>query len=75
MWYKSESNIMPVPIDTVSSKKYIYLHDNIQTETREEETIYIYDECKLTRDEYAVYLAEKNRADIEYIAMMQEVEL
>lgn len=36
---------------------------------------YSYDEAYLTDAEYAAYLAEKNKADIDYLAMELEIDL
>ena len=70
MWYTAESGIKPLEIDTSSSKKFVYLRRNITEEQREEELIYTYEEQKITKQEYALYLSEKNQADIEYLSMM-----
>lgn len=65
---KSQSSIKPDLIDTTSSKKYVYLRQNVvekQTEETDEEThiYYEYDEAKLTKEEYEQYLVEMNSAE------------
>ena len=62
---KSQSSVYPELIDTTSSKKYVYLRQNVvekQTEETDEEThiYYEYDEAKLTKEEYEQYLKEIN---------------
>ena len=85
---KSESTIKPELVDTTSSKTTVYLRKNIiEKERVDEETgeytlCYEYDEAKLTKEEYQEYLKEleivdiqKQRADIDYIALMCGVDL
>lgn len=84
---KSESLEMPKTIDTTSSKTKVYLRKNIVKKERQDEEenlyqYYEYDEAKLTKEEYEKYLnelafsdIERQRADIDYIALMTGVEL
>ena len=85
---KSESTIKPELVDTTSSKTTVYLRKNIiekervDEETGESTLCYEYDEAKLTKEEYQEYLKEleivdiqKQRADIDYIALMCGVDL
>ena len=85
---KSQSTIRPLEIDDKISKKYVYLRQNIIEknsidEFSDTERIYYeYDEAKLTKEEYEQYLKElsiidiqKQRADIDYIALMTGVDL
>ena len=85
---KSESTIKPELIDTTSSKTTVYLRKNIiekervDEETGESTPYYEYDEAKLTKEEYQEYLKEleiidiqKQRADIDYIALMSGIDL
>ena len=85
---KSESTIKPELVDNTSSKTTVYLRKNINEKERvDEETgestlCYEYDEAKLTKEEYQEYLKEleivdiqKQRADIDYIALMCGVDL
>lgn len=72
---------MPIEMDNTSSKIYIYLRKNIERVTVENETdgttseLWEYDEAKLTHNEYLIYQAAQNRADIEYIAAVNDIEL
>lgn len=81
---KSSSYTLPETIDAHSSKKYVYIRQNIivKTDVNEENPYYEYDEAKLTREEYKQYLSElsvidiqQQRADIDYIALMSGVDL
>ena len=85
---KSESTIKPELVDATSSKTTVYLRKNIiekervDEETGESTPYYEYDEAKLTKEEYQEYLKEleimdiqKQRADIDYIALMCGVDL
>lgn len=85
---KSESTIKPELVDNTSSKTTVYLRKNIiekervDEETGESTPYYEYDEAKLTKEEYQEYLKEleiidiqKQRADIDYIALMCGVDL
>ena len=85
---KSESTVKPELIDSTSSKKFIYLRQNIikkvrvDNETNENITYYEYEEAKLNLEEYNQYLKElsiidiqKQRADIDYIALMCGIDL
>ena len=85
---KSESTIKPELVDTTYSKTTVYLRKNIiekervDEETGESTPYYEYDEEKLTKEEYQEYLKEleiidiqKQRADIDYIAIMSGIDL
>lgn len=79
-FYKSESLTRPLEIDTESSKVYNYVRQNIEEEEREENgetvTVYVYDECKVPKEAWGLYLdTMQNTADIEYIAAMTDVNL
>ena len=87
-YVKSESTIKPESIDTTSSKTTVYIRqnivENIKTDemTGEETVFYEYEEAKLTKEEYKEYLKEleimdiqKQRADIDYIALMSGIDL
>lgn len=75
-WYKSESATQPLEIDTISSKKYNYVRRNIEQATREDTTVYKYEECKILKEDWGLYLEnEQLRADLDYIAMETGVEL
>ena len=87
-YVKSESTIKPELIDTTSSKTTVYIRQNIVENTKidemsgEETVFYEYEEAKLTKEEYQEYLKEleiidiqKQRADIDYIALMSGIDL
>ena len=57
---KSQSAIKPELIETTSSKKNVYIRQNI-TETQIEDSIfYEYEEAKLSKEEYQKYVEEIN---------------
>lgn len=57
---KSQSSVKPELIDTTSSKKNVYIRQNI-TETQIEDSIfYEYEEAKLSKEEYQKYIEEIN---------------
>lgn len=57
---KSQSSVKPDLIDTTSSKKNVYIRQNI-TETQIEDSIfYEYEEAKLSKEEYQKYVEEIN---------------
>ena len=87
-YVKSQSSVKPDLIDTTSSKTTVYIRKNIikkeriDKETGDSTTYYEYDEAKLTKKEYQEYLKEleiidiqKQRADIDYIALMSGIDL
>lgn len=87
-YIKSQSSLKPDLIDTTSSKTTVYIRQNIvEVETTDEisgesYSFYEYDEAKLTKEEYEEYLKElsiidiqKQRADIDYIALMSGIDL
>ena len=66
---KSQSSIKPDLIDTTSSKKYIYLRQNVveinskDEQSGEDRSYFEYDEAKLTKEEYEQYLMEMNSTE------------
>ena len=87
-YVKSQSSVKPDLIDTTSSKTTVYIRQNIVENQRTDEmsgetsTFYEYQEAKLTKEEYQEYLKEleiidiqKQRADIDYIALMSGIDL
>ena len=60
---KSQSTVRPELIDTTSSKKVVYIRQNIVEVQKDDVTLYEYDECKLTKAEYAEYLKELEATD------------
>ena len=87
-YVKSQSSVKPDLVDTTSSKVVVYLRQNIVENKKtdeisgEETVFYEYEEAKLTKAEYKEYLKEleiidiqKQRADIDYIALMSGIDL
>ena len=87
-YVKSQSSVKPDLVDTISSKVVVYLRQNIVENIKtdemsgEETVFYEYEEAKLTKQEYQEYLKEleiidiqKQRADIDYIALMSGMDL
>ena len=87
-YIKSQSSVKPDLLDTTSSKTTVYIRQNIVEVEKTNEsdntstTFYEYEEAKLTKQEYQEYLKEleiidiqKQRADIDYIALMSGIDL
>ena len=87
-YVKSQSSVKPDLVDTTSSKAVVYLRQNIVENIKTDEmsgketVFYEYEEAKLTKAEYQEYLKEleivdiqKQRADIDYIALMSGIDL
>ena len=82
-YIKSKSSVKPELIDTISSKKVVYIRKNIiEVQTEDDDIIYEYEEAKLSKAEYEQYLKElsiidiqQQRADIDYIALMTGIDL
>ena len=87
-YIKSQSSVKPDLVDTTSSKVVVYLRQNIVENKKTDEmsgketVFYEYEEAKLTKEEYQEYLKEleiidiqKQRADIDYIAIMSGIDL
>ena len=74
---KSESTVYPLPIQKDTNR--VYVHSNVVEVERESMgetvTIYQYDEDVHSYEEYLDMVSEQNRADIDYVAIMTEVEL
>ena len=60
---KSQSTVRPELIDTTSSKKVVYIRQNVIEVQKDNATFYEYDEAKLTETEYAEYLKELEATD------------
>lgn len=60
---KSQSSVKPEIIDTTSSKKVVYIRQNIVEVQKDDTVFYEYDEAKLTKDEYKEYLDEMKAQD------------
>lgn len=71
----------PLSLDETSSSTLVYIRKNIQRISKEDNQsgntveLWQYDEAELTPDEYKRYQIEHNTANIEYIAMMSDIEL
>ena len=87
-YIKSQSSVEPDLVDTTSSKTTVYIRQNIVENKKTDEmsgketVFYEYEEAKLTKEEYKEYLKEleiidiqKQRADIDYIALMSGIDL
>ena len=87
-YIKSQSSVKPDLVDNTSSKVVVYLRQNIVEKIKTDEmsgketVFYEYEEAKLTKAEYKEYLKEleiidiqKQRADIDYIALMSGIDL
>ena len=87
-YVKSQSSVKPDLVDTNSSKTTVYIRQNIVENKKTDEmsgketVFYEYEEAKLTKAEYKEYLKEleiidiqKQRADIDYIALMSGIDL
>lgn len=78
-WYKAEGNTMPAEVDLNSSPTTVYFRRNIHEEQRdidgETRTVYVYEEATMPKSEYASHQAYTNQANIDFIAMMTDVEL
>ena len=87
-YYQAQSGIYPENLDTTSSKSVVYIRKNIQAVEKQNEsngefyTVYEYDEAKVSKEFYAQHKDEiqmefinKQRADIDYIALMSGIDL
>lgn len=70
---KSESTVYPLSI--LKDTNCVYVRSNIAEVEREDVTFYQYDEKVYSYEEYLDMVSEQNRADIDYVAIMTEVEL
>ena len=61
---KSQSTVKPELVDTTSSKKVVYIRQNIVETVVEDTTYYEYDEAKLTKAEYQEYLKELEASNV-----------
>ena len=77
---KSESATFPKELDLTSSDTTVYVRSNIVAEERtqmngETMTMYVYDEIEYTKAEYESQVIAQTRADVDYIAILQEIML
>lgn len=63
-FYKSQSSVKPELLDTTSSKKIVYIRQNIIEVQKDDAVFYEYDEAKLTKAEYQEYLKELEATDV-----------
>lgn len=80
IWYKSHSTTKPIELDTQSSPTTVYFRKNVvEIEIEDEEgkkyTEYEYDEAKLSKVDYAIYLGDVNTANIDFLAIMTGVDI
>lgn len=84
MWYKSENGNLEKPndVDMLSSKAYVFVRKDfvqIPESGSGNEVIpahWEWLETKIRKEDYTMYLmAESNAANIDYIAMMTDVEI
>ena len=72
-WYTTESSVRPETVDVTSSKIYNYVRRNIEEYDIEGVTFYTYDETKVKKDDWPMYLKqEQMTADIDYLMMLTE---
>ena len=62
-FYKSQSSVKPELLATTSSKKIVYIRQNIIEVQKDDTTFYEYDEAKLSKTEYQDYLKELETTD------------
>ena len=60
---KTQSSVKPELVDTTSSKKVVYIHQDIVEVQKDNIVLYEYDEAKLTKSEYQEYLKELEATD------------
>lgn len=83
-WYNSEGSREPLLIDCDSSPTTVFLRRNVQKVTKKmddmdmEYEAWVYEECKISHDAYQQIMSDaqqKARSDIDFIAMVTEVDL
>ena len=75
-WTKAEASSSPSEFDTTSSETTVYQRRSITKETREApdgsaSVVYVYEERKLTRADYAELLAKQNSDAIDELVLSQ----
>lgn len=81
MWITAEANYKPDAIDTATSRIYNYIRRNIHQEQHEDDegnmlTVWVYEEKKISKENWELYkIIERNSANIDYIAMMTDIEI
>ena len=72
-WYTTQSTVRPETLDVTSSRVYNYLRRNIEETEFEDVTFYVYEEAKVKKDDWPMFLKqEQMTADIDYLMMITE---
>ena len=72
-WYQTQSTVRPETLDTASSRVYNYVRRNIEETEFEDVKFYVYEEAKVKKDDWPMYLKqEQMTADIDYLMMLTE---
>ena len=79
-WKYAESTDRPLDVDEVSSPTSVYLAKDIIEKQREDTdgetvTYYEYQSAVLSKAEYNMYLTEKLQSDVDFLAMMTDVDM
>ena len=79
-WKYTESTGRPLDVDEVSSPTSVYLAKNIVEKQRKDTdgetvTYYEYQSAVLSKAEYNMYLTEKLQSDVDFLAMMTDVDM
>lgn len=75
-WNTSESSEFPIAVE--ENHNLFYIRKNIIEVARDNTTFYTYDECVTDAQGLAKYMSDReiiNRTNIEYIAMLSDIEL
>lgn len=76
--YKSQSTIIPKEWDIISSSTTVYHNTNVielPPKNEGDPIMYEYDVEQYTKAEYESMVVAQTRADVDYIAILQGVEL
>lgn len=60
MWQVIESDVCPNIEDTTSSRIYNYVRRNVKEVEREEKTVFVYEEMKVPKEAWELYLENKS---------------
>ncbi len=79
-FYTAESAVSPALVDSTSSQTCTYVRQNVQEVEREDQdgskyTVFVYEEAKLTKEEYAIYLVDQTNGDANTQAQLAIAEL
>ena len=79
-WKYAESTDRPLDVDEVSSPTSVYLAKDIAEKQKEDTdgetvTYYEYQSAVLSKAEYNMYLTEKLQSDVDFLAMMTDVDM